>query len=358
MGLGPRAVEDLGMTPGFWAGRRVLLTGHTGFKGVWAGLMLARLGAEVTGFARAPDSDPALFDMVGTGHLAGSVIGDLADRGALARTVAAARPQVVLHMAAQPLVRRSYREPVETFATNVMGTVHLLDALRGVAGLEAALVVTTDKVYANAEDGRAFVEGDALGGHDPYAASKAACEIATRAYALSYFGPAGVPLATARGGNVIGGGDFSEDRLVPDMVRARMEGTTLLLRSPEATRPWQHVLDCLSGYLVYLEALVGGRDLPPALNFGPHDPADTMTVAEVQAAFTGGADWQRDVADTPHEMATLAIDAGLAGRVLGWQGRMSSGRAVALTAEWYRDWMNGADAGDLTRAQIDAHLET
>lgn len=339
-----------------WAGRRVLLTGHTGFKGVWAGLMLARAGARVTGLSRAPDSDPALFDMVGTGHLAASRIVDLEDRAATAEAVRAAAPEIVLHMAAQPLVRRSYREPVETFATNVMGTVHLLDALRGLDGLRAALCVTTDKVYANAEDGRAYVEEDRLGGHDPYAASKAACEIAVRSYALSYFEPAGVPLVTARGGNVIGGGDFSEDRLVPDMVRAALSGEPLMLRNPGATRPWQHVLDCLSGYFAYLEGLIDGVALPHALNFGPHDPGDTMTVAQVQAAFTGGADWVQDAADTPHEMATLAIDAARAGQVLGWRGRMTSAQAVTLTADWYTGWRDGADPVKLTCAQIDAFL--
>ncbi|SOH95591.1 CDP-glucose 4,6-dehydratase [Monaibacterium marinum] len=340
------------MTPEIWAGRRVLLTGHTGFKGVWAGLMLRRMGAEVTGFSLAPDTDPALHNMVGTGHLAGSVIADLGDRDALRDCISAARPQAVLHMAAQPLVRRSYRAPVETFATNVMGTVHLLDALREAVDLQAALVVTTDKVYANAEDGRAFVESDPLGGHDPYAASKAACEIAVRSFALSYFDLRSVPVMTARGGNVIGGGDFSEDRLIPDIVRAQGAEAAPMLRNPDATRPWQHVLDCLSGYFAYLERALRGDQVPHALNFGPHDPTDVMTVAQVQAAFTDGASWQLDGSAAEHEMATLAIDAGLADRVLGWRGVMRSGQAVGLTAQWYRAWRAGQDPLALTQGQI------
>ncbi|MEM0944639.1 MAG: CDP-glucose 4,6-dehydratase, partial [Pseudomonadota bacterium] len=269
----------MGLSPAFWRGRRVLLTGHTGFKGAWAGAWLGRMGAEVTGFALAPQTQPALFEMLD--FPGRSIIGDLRDPAAISQAVADADPEIVIHMAAQPLVRQSYADPVETYGTNVMGTVHLLEALKP-APAGRILVVTSDKVYENDETGRAFAEGDRLGGHDPYAASKAATEIVVASYRRSFFAEAGVALATARGGNVIGGGDFSADRLVPDIARALAAGRPVELRNPQATRPWQHVLDCLSGYLTYLEAL---PDAPAALNFGPADPADALSVAEVTGAM-------------------------------------------------------------------------
>lgn len=344
--------------PSFWQGRRVLLTGHTGFKGSWAALWLSGMGAKVTGLALEPESDPALFAMLDL-PIASRIV-DLRDAEATRATVDAADPEVVLHLAAQPLVRRSYREPAATFASNVMGTVHLLDALRGREGVRAILVVTSDKVYENDESGRAFTESDRLGGHDPYAASKAATEIAAASFARSYFMPCGVPLATARGGNVIGGGDFSEDRLIPDVIRAARSGEQLVLRNPTATRPWQHVLDCLDGYFTFAQALASGADMPPALNFGPHDPADTMTVDEAVQAMSRAmglpGEWQRDAAAQPHEMAALALDPQLASEVLGWRGRMTSNQAIRLTADWYAAWTNGADVTGFTQAQIAAYV--
>ena len=352
-------MEGLGLSAAFWRGKRVLLTGHTGFKGVWATRMLERAGAEVHGFALAPEREPSLFGMLGARGLASSTIGDVADRAALAGAVAAARPQLVLHMAAQSLVRRAYREPVETFATNAMGAVHLLDALRGLDGVEAVLVVTTDKVYAEREDGRAFVEGDRLGAGEPYAASKAAAELATAAFGQSFFAPRGTPLATARGGNVVGGGDFSEDRLAPDIVRAALAGAPLKLRRPNATRPWQHVLDCLAGYFAYLEALAARRDVPCALNFGPDRPGGGLSVADFHARFAaalGGAkDWEPD-SGAARETEALAIDASAARRLLGWRNRYSPAEAIRLAAEWYRAWRAGADAGELIDAQIASFL--
>lgn len=344
--------------PAFWRGRRVLVTGHTGFKGGWAVLWLRELGAQVTGFALPPETEPSLFAMLGAA--AGtSILGDLCDRAAVADAVARAAPEIVLHMAAQPLVRRGYAEPVETFAANTMGTVHLLDALRGAEGLRAVLVVTTDKVYENDETGRPFAESDRLGGHDPYAASKAATEIAAASFARSYFAPAGVRLATARGGNVIGGGDFAADRLIPDIVRAALAGQPVCLRNPAATRPWQHVLDGLCGYLVYLEALAARRDVPPALNFGP--PAgEVLTVAQIADAMTAAMDmpggWTPE-AGGPHEMRALALDSGLAATALGWRGRIPPVDAIRLTAEWYAAWRNGADMEWATRHQVRAFME-
>jgi len=343
--------------PTFWRNRRILLTGHTGFKGGWAARWLTAMGAQVTGFALPPETDPNLHELIDTG--ATSILGDLRDRDTVAAAVAQAAPQIVLHLAAQPLVRRSYRDPVETFGSNVMGTVHLLDALRASDGLKAILVVTTDKVYENDGQGRAFSEDDRLGGHDPYAASKAATEIAVASFARSYFDESGVALATARGGNVIGGGDFSEDRLVPDIIRAARSGETLHLRNPGATRPWQHVLDCLDGYFTYLQALATRPDAPRTLNIGPHDPADTRTVAELatamHAALGTPREWDRDTAPRPHEMAALALDPTAAREKLDWRGRLSSAQAIRLTADWYAAWTNGADMTRATDDQITAY---
>ena len=341
--------------PAFWNGRRVLLTGHTGFKGTWCGRWLTALGAHVTGFALPPETDPAMSRMIETGVT--SVLGDLMDRDAVAMAVGKADPSIVIHMAAQPLVRASYADPVGTFATNTLGTVHLLDRLRGLDSLAAVLIVTTDKVYENDETGRAFPEDAPLGGHDPYAASKAAAEIATTAFARSYFRDAGIPVATARGGNVIGGGDFSADRLVPDIIRATRSGQDLKLRNPNAVRPWQHVLDCLDGYLTYIQALALNSKVPRSLNIGPHDPADTRTVAEVSAAMQralGVAEtWLPNTDAAPHEMATLSLDPTLARDVLGWTGRLDAGTAIRMTADWYAAWTNGADMTQVTDQQID-----
>jgi len=272
MGVGTRAVESLDVSAplpraAFWRGRRVLLTGHTGFKGGWTALWLGRLGARTTGFALAPDTTPALFDLASVERDLDSRIGDLRAPEAVRAAVRAADPQIVLHLAAQPLVRRAIAEPIATLAANAMGTAHLLDALRDCARLERIVVVTSDKVYANRESGEAFDEDAPLGGKDPYSASKAATEVIARAFAETYFKPKGVTLVTARGGNVIGGGDFAEDRIAPDILRAWQQRRRPMLRMPEATRPWQHALDCVAGYLLYAEAV--GADVPSALNFGP-----------------------------------------------------------------------------------------
>lgn len=341
--------------PSFWQNRRVLLTGHTGFKGAWSALWLRSLGAEVHGFALAPDTEPSLWSEAGQGVLAGETIGDLADLEALRRAIAAARPQIVIHMAAQALVRRSYADPVGTVRTNALGTVHLLDALRDSGELEAVLVVTTDKVYSNADAGRDFVEGDPLGGHDPYSASKAAAELLARSYAVSFFDPVAVPVATARAGNVIGGGDWSEDRLVPDIWRAARAGRALLLRAPEATRPWQHVLEPLAGYLSYVETLVRDPETPRALNFGPF-PGRPVTVAEVAGAVGKalGLDrpWQRDEGQHPPEMKLLSLDPSLARDAIGWEPRLGDEETVAWTGRWYAAHAKGADALGLCLEQI------
>jgi CDP-glucose 4,6-dehydratase len=348
------------MNPQFWQGRRVLLTGHTGFKGAWASAMLAGLGAEVTAFSLTPQTDPNLWQMIEGRVAIDGRIADLRDGASVAAICGSLEPDIVLHMAAQAQVRESYRDPVGTFDSNILGTVNLLQALRSRPGLRAILVVTSDKVYANNETGSAFSEDAPLGGSDPYSASKGAAEIAVRSYAESFFAPRGVPLATARGGNVIGGGDFSSDRLVPDLYRAARNGISVELRYPAATRPWQHVLDCLSGYFSYLEYLVnGGIADPPALNFGPlvEQPMAVAQVAEAIGNKLGNArPWRQAEGPFPPEKQALHLDSSLAGKTLAWQPRLDADETIALTAQWYADFAAGKDAFELMRSQIDRYL--
>jgi CDP-glucose 4,6-dehydratase len=342
----------------FWRDRRVLLTGHTGFKGAWAAVWLKHLGAHVTGLALAPDTEPSLWTKLGPDLIDTEIIGDIRNPATVAGAVDRSRPSVVLHMAAQSLVRRSYAQPVETFATNLMGTVHLLEALRGAEGLDAVLIVTTDKVYANDDQGRDFVEDDPLGGHDPYSASKATAEIATASYASSFFDPLGIRVTTARAGNVIGGGDWSEDRLIPDVWRAAKQNRAVSLRNPEATRPWQHVLEPLSGYFLYLEAMARGAGLPSALNFGPPagSAATVAHVAKTMAESLGSPNaWQRDQAPAPPEMKMLSLDPSKAIASLGWRPRLNCEEAVEWSARWYAEHDAGADPLLLCRTQIEAY---
>lgn len=342
----------------FWKGRRVLLTGHTGFKGAWTALWLNRLGAQVHGLALPPETEPSLWREIGTGLLAGEAQADVRDLEALRQCVSRTRPQIVLHMAAQALVRPGFADPLGTIAINSMGTANLLEALLGSDGLEAVLVVTTDKVYANEDGGRDFVECDALGGDDPYSASKAAAEILTHAFAASFFDPLGVPVATARAGNVIGGGDWSADRLVPDVWRAIRSGEPLLLRDPQATRPWQHVLEPLAGYFRYVEVLVGRSGVPRALNFGPR-PGGALTVAEVASAVAAemgcGQPWRADGRSHPPERKLLSIDPGLAEVAIGWTPRLDYRTAIEWTARWYARHLEGAAAHALCLDQIDRY---
>ena len=364
MVLGQGPVEAVGVTsvrpdPGFWKDRRVLLTGHTGFKGGWAAIWLHRMGAKVTGLALAPDQTPSLYDLARVGELTDSRIVDLRDRAAVAGVVASGPFDVVLHLAAQPIVRASVEDPIGTFASNVMGTAHLLDALRTASRPRAVLCVTSDKVYANHETGRPFAEADALGGKDPYSASKAATEMVVHSFARSYFDRAGVPVATARGGNVIGGGDFSRDRLVSDIVRAVRAGQVLSLRHPESTRPWQHVLDCVAGYLVYAEALASEAATPRAMNFGPRPGGAEIGVGalatEALQALGATQGWRHEPDPQSIEAKALAIDTTLAEQRLGFVSRLDGPRAVRLTMDWYRDQHAGADARALTLDQIAAY---
>lgn len=343
----------------FWRGKRVLLTGHTGFKGGWLALWLHRLGAQVCGVALPPATDrPSLFDAAAIANVTDSHFCDIRDAGALAAIVRQARPEVVLHLAAQPLVRLSYSEPLQTFDTNVMGTANLLDALRGLPDVRVALCITTDKVYRNEEWPHPYRESDALGGHDPYSASKAAAELVAACYRDAFLAAQGVALATARAGNVIGGGDWSEDRLLPDAVRAWQGQIALDIRSPNAVRPWQHVLEPLAGYLRLAEMLWTRPELAGPYNFGPPSQ-DTATVRDVvelaRAAYGSGEVVYGQSAQGPHEAGLLALDTSRARSVLGVASRWSLAQGVANTMQWYRALHEGADARALCDAQIAAY---
>ena len=345
----------------FWRQRRVFLTGHTGFKGAWLSLWLRELGATITGYALAPHTSPNLFTLLGLDNR--SIIADVRDIAALSAAMQEAAPHVVIHMAAQALVRESYSDPVATFATNVMGTAHVLEACRTLPHLQCCVVVTSDKVYENSGahtdehggEGRAFEESDRLGGHDPYSNSKACSELVTGSFRDSFF-QQGPPLATARAGNVIGGGDWSNDRLIPDCVRAFEAGVPVGLRYPDAIRPWQHVLEPLSGYIRLVEALVEAPAAAPrAVNFGPN-PASFCTVREVVDAFSarfgGKPGWQRDAGVHPREAKVLTLSSSLAERSLGWRPTLDVAASLAWTADWYRAHMAGEDMLTFSQAQI------
>ncbi len=338
----------------FWAGRKVLVTGHTGFKGAWLTRMLGSIGADVTGLALAPTGTISLFGLAGAQPWLSSHIIDINDAAAVQRLVGAVQPDIVLHLAAQALVRPAYAAPTATFATNVMGTIHLMEALRACPRLKALLVVTTDKVYANPETGQAFRESDGLGGHDPYSASKAACEIAVASWRQSFFASAGVAVATARAGNVIGGGDFAENRIIPDIFRAYQQGATLTLRHPQATRPWQHVLDGLNGYLLYAEALAQQRNVPHTLNFGPSGaPLAVATVVQaMQTALGAAPGWQQAQGPQVHEAGLLALDSRAAHAALGWRDQFDSAAAITRTAAWYAAFAKGADMHAYGEAEL------
>lgn len=350
--------DSVRLSPAFWRGKRVLLTGHTGFKGSWLALWLHRLGAKVTGVSLPPATTPNLFTLAEINKLCQSQFCDIRDAAALAALIKAARPEMVFHLAAQPLVRASYREPVTTFATNVMGTTHLLDALRGLDAMRVAVVVTTDKVYRNNEWPYPYREDDALGGHDPYSASKAASEIVIASYRDAFLKQQGMAVASARAGNVIGGGDWSEDRLIPDAVRAWQSGQPLEIRRPQATRPWQHVLEPLAGYLILAEKLWQQPELAGAYNFGPHTH-EAATVREVvelaRAAYGSGDVVYGDGTQGPHEAGWLALEISSVRTVLGVAPKWALAETVNRTMAWYRAQHEGADARALCEAEIAAY---
>jgi CDP-glucose 4,6-dehydratase len=346
----------------FWRDRRVLLTGHTGFKGAWLSLWLQSLGAHVTGLSlEQPPSEPSLYALARVGEgMTESVACDIRDPHALASAMLRARPEIVIHMAAQPLVRRSFAEPRATYDTNVMGTVNLLEAVRACEGVRAVVIVTSDKCYENHGSPGGYRESDPLGGHDPYSSSKAAAELVTSAYRRSFFSdPTAARVASARAGNVIGGGDFGEDRLIPDIVRSVLAADTLRLRYPTAVRPWQHVLSPLSGYLLLAQALCESPEESPgyarAWNFGPYE-RDARSVEWVVERFAelwpGGVRWERDPCEHPHEAHRLELDSSLAHERLAWEPLVGLEDGLRATVEWYRAWQAGRDLREYTLMQI------
>lgn len=348
---------------GWWRGRRVLVTGHTGFVGGWLSSWLLDLGATVSGFALAPPTQPSFFALSGLApRLAESTLGDVNDAPAVTRAVAAAEPQVVFHLAAQPIVRDAFRDPAGTFATNVMGTVNVLQACRACPSLERLVLFTTDKVYRNDQSGRAFTERDALGGNEPYSASKAAGEWAIAAWWESYFRRAAAPPAVAavRAGNIVGGGDWGRDRLVPDAMRAFSDGRELVIRSPASTRPWQHVLDAVRGVLVLAERVEGGDRPADALawNFGPVDGEvhPVSAVATLAAhAWGEGARWRHERDESIPESRALVLSSARAAAELDWRAIWGIDRSIAESVAWYRAARAGDDLRALTSRQIAQH---
>jgi len=360
--VGPRqrTVENLVMNPAFWSGRKVFITGHTGFKGSWLAIWLASIGAKVYGYSTAPPTEPNLFVEARVAErLASHTIGDVRDVSALTAAVVAAAPDVVFHLAAQSLVRRSYADPGETYAVNVMGTVNLLEALRSCGEVRAVVNVTTDKCYDNREWIWGYRETDPLGGRDPYSSSKACAELVTAAYRASFLAKSRVAVATARAGNVIGGGDWAPDRLLPDFFRASDGGSTLDVRSPEATRPWQHVLEPLSGYLLLAEKLFSDPETcVEAWNFGPVDD-DLRSVGRLLDQLTRsvpGSRWQHTGSEHhPHEAGYLKLDSSKARSKLGWRPRWTLDTALDATLAWHRAWRAGTDAHAVCMEQINAY---
>ncbi len=359
MAGGQRSLEGLEVNREFWRNRRVFITGHTGFKGGWLSLWLQSMGAEVHGYALNPPTETNLFTVseVEKG-MASSVIADIRDLGMLRQAMQAAHPEIIFHLAAQPLVRHSYVEPIETYAVNVMGTVHMLEAVRATPGVKAVVNVTTDKCYENREWVWGYRENEAMGGFDPYSSSKACAELVTAAYRRSFLESAGVALASARAGNVIGGGDWAEDRLIPDFLRAVDSGEMLKIRSPGSTRPWQHVLEPLSGYLMLAEHLYAhGAEFAEGWNFGPgeDDAKPVGWIVERLAEMRKDVHWQCDESQQPHEANYLKLDSSKAKLRLHWLPRWHLHEALQKTLDWHQAWRRGEDMHAVTLEQIDQY---
>jgi CDP-glucose 4,6-dehydratase len=344
------------ITQNFWNNRRVFITGHTGFKGGWLTLWLSILGAKVTGYALPPNTRPNFFSAVNLErHLTQGYLANINDYPALEAALANANPQIILHLAAQPLVRRSYAEPLETYQTNVMGTVNLLQATRSCAALEAIVVVTSDKCYENQAWPWGYRETDVLGGYDPYSNSKACQELVVSAFRQSYLQGKGVAIATARAGNVIGGGDWSDDRLIPDAMRAYDAKARLIIRSPRATRPWQHVLEPLGGYLALAEQLCSNQGLAGGWNFGPRE-SDVRTVEEVlqltSQRLPAGLQWEVDTLTQLHEARLLKLDCSKSMSLIGWKPRWTLEQALTYTCDWYSHFSSELNMNQISQSQI------
>lgn len=336
----------------FWQNREVFITGHTGFKGAWMCMVLKQLGAKITGFSLPAPSTPSMFELLNIADGIEHIKGDIRDREAISAAIKKANPKTIIHMAAQSLVRKSYHDPLETFDTNVTGTLNVLHAARDVAALESLLIITTDKCYRNDETGKFFEESDPLGGKDPYSASKACAEIVSGSYAESFFANSKTVVATARAGNVIGGGDWAEDRLIPDVVRSIALQQPIAVRNPAATRPWQHVLEPIFGYLSLVEKGVSG-----GWNFGPN-PSDIKPVGAVLDVLSKSLDFdvELDSATHPHEAKTLGLDIGKAKSQLGWQPKLSIENALDWTGKWYQTYFDKGDLGQMTNQQISDYM--
>ncbi len=358
----PEVAHRASVAPIFWKGKRVFLTGHTGFKGGWLSLWLSSMGAKVTGYALAPNTNPNFFEVAKVAEdLEQSHIADIRDLERLQKAIADAKPEIVIHMAAQPLVRYSYVNPVETYATNVMGTVHVLESIRNVDSVRAAVIVTTDKCYENKEWAWGYRENEPMGGYDPYSNSKGCAELVTSAYRQSYFpveeyAKHQVAIASARAGNVIGGGDWSEDRLIPDAIKAFETRKALIIRNPLATRPWQHVLEPLSGYLILAQALYErGPQFDGGWNFGPRDE-DARPVQEVINLLIKNwgslASWQQDQSEQPHEAHSLKLDCSKARQYLNWTPRWGLEQAIEKIAQWQKGFRGDMNMKALSLEQI------
>ncbi|MBF0105213.1 MAG: CDP-glucose 4,6-dehydratase [Deltaproteobacteria bacterium] len=348
------------LTPSFWNEKKVFVTGHTGFKGAWLSLWLNSMGAEVHGYALTPPTTPNLFDVAGIAKLITSnIIADIRDYDSLRATLKITRPEIIFHLAAQPLVRESYKLPVETYAVNVMGVVHLLEAVRHTDSVKAVVNITSDKCYENKEWHRPYRENDPMGGHDPYSSSKGCVELVSAAYKRSFLEPQGVHVATARAGNVIGGGDFSKDRLLPDILRSMDSGEILKIRYPSAIRPWQHVLEPLSGYLMLAELLyTEGEAFAEPWNFGPLD-GDARSVGwilEYIASKAKGFKWQCEEQPQPHEATLLKLDSSKARERLGWRPCWNIEQALDHTMAWHEAWRGAQNIRDLMAGQISQHV--
>ena len=351
--------------PLFWKGKRVFLTGHTGFKGSWLSLWLSSMGAEVTGYALAPNTTPNLFSVLNIeDQIKASHIADIRDLEALDSAMLNADPDILMHMAAQPLVRYSYENPVETYATNVMGTVNVLESARKIKSLKATVIVTTDKCYENKERASGYCENEPMGGYDPYSNSKACAELVTSAYRQSFFSFVGNQnaVASARAGNVIGGGDWSIDRLIPDAIKAFEANQPLRIRNPLATRPWQHVLEPLSGYLILAQGLFeNGASLASGWNFGPRDEDNRsvqVVVDLIISGWNGPARWVKDGSDQPHEANLLKLDCSKARQQLGWVPKWNLEMAVQKIVEWQQSFLDNANMQDVSLAQIKQYANT
>jgi CDP-glucose 4,6-dehydratase len=353
------------MTPAFWKNRRVFVTGHTGFKGSWLCLMLQSFGADVTGYALVAPTKPSLFDDADVGRDMRSVIGDIRDRAVLSSALKEAKPEIVLHLAAQPLVRYSYEAPYETYSTNVLGLVNLFEAVRQCDTVRAVVNVTSDKCYENREWPWAYRENEAMGGYDPYSSSKGCAELVTAAYRRSFFNPEtysshGVALASARAGNVIGGGDWAADRLVPDAMRALLSGKEIIIRNPTSVRPWQHVLEPLVGYLALAEHLTtDGKAFAGGWNFGPAEE-DARTVQWIVEYLVGhwgaGASWRLSDELGPHEAHFLKLDSSKARGQLGWKPKWSLPDALDAIVDWGHHYLDGVAARKISLQQIETYF--